>query len=89
MVSVLRTMAVVYRASFLVLRIPVMPAGILLFPYKGGAPQKPRDLKPLLEPVRVKHDLPAMAAAVFTGEKIDGAGAIGRAQVRRLGAGDD
>ena len=45
-------------------------------------PQTTQDLAALLEPVRAKYDLPALAALVVSGSDVIGAGAVG---VRALG----
>lgn len=48
----------------------------------AAAEEKPRDLKALLDPVREKHHLPALGAAVVT---LDGVTAIGACGTRRAG----
>ncbi len=52
---------------------------------EGGArvePAGPRDLASLMEPIRAKHDLPALGGAVFTADGLTGLGAVG---LRRRG----
>jgi CubicO group peptidase (beta-lactamase class C family) len=53
----------------------------------GTAAQKPSPepaaLEEVLEPIRAKHDLPALGGAIVTGERLTAIGAVG---VRRLGS---
>lgn len=49
---------------------------------RGGPPDEPEDLTPVIEPIRKKHDLPALAAAVLLDDRLMGTGAVG---VRKYG----
>lgn len=64
-----------FRISFLVLC--VIATG-LCFQENSS----PRDLKPLLEPMRQKHDLPALAGAIVTSHGLEAVGVVG---VRKYG----
>lgn len=55
------------------LLLPPAPA----LPREGKEPPAPRDLAPLLEPLRAKHDLPALAGAVLSGGALVALGATG------------
>ncbi len=50
---------------------------------RGDAQTEVRDLRPLLQPILERHDLPAMAAATVRGWDVVGSGAVG---VRRRGS---
>lgn len=58
-------------------------AALLCCDAARAADPKLEDLADLLEPLRAKHDLPALAAAVIVGGKVKAAGAVG---VRKHGA---
>jgi CubicO group peptidase (beta-lactamase class C family) len=60
----------------------VFAALIVLFSTVIAAAAPPRDLKPLLDPIIVKHDIPGMVAAMIDGDTVL---AIGAAGVRRRG----
>lgn len=55
-------------------------AAVAGFSLQGSS--SPRDLKPLLEPIRQKHDLPALAGAIVTSKGLQAVGVVG---VRKYG----
>lgn len=71
-----------HHAKRLAIYHGALAAFVCCVPARAADP-KPDDLSSLLEPLRAKHDLPALAAAVVVGGKIKAAGAVG---VRKQGA---
>src|SRR5579883_2118099 len=63
--------------------LPAAPVGVST-PGAAGAPPPgaPADLAPVLEPIRARSGLPALAAAIFTGNRVAAIGAVG---VRKSG----